>query len=256
MCPSVLLPQAVRFRLSAFKSRDCLKRRSQLPPWRNTALHPVYSHWLKWENRWWIALGWVMQIVSAARISSNLGLTTLKSAPWLVSTLAKRTSIRCWVILTRWLRLGLIRAFMARASCSVVAVAIWTAPMPIANWNSWQNQPSFRGLNRFCQPHWGLRQPLTLMTWSEMHWITLVWLRLTPKSTWPRQCFCLFMSKAWRASIWMIKLSPQPLWLTKRLNSAIHNGRRSRPCSKVSFVRWWRFLRVSFTPSPLWWPLW
>ena len=30
--PSVLLPQAVRFRLLAFKSRDCLKRRSQLPP--------------------------------------------------------------------------------------------------------------------------------------------------------------------------------------------------------------------------------
>lgn len=29
--PTVLLPQAVRFRLLAFKSRDCLKRRSQLP---------------------------------------------------------------------------------------------------------------------------------------------------------------------------------------------------------------------------------
>lgn len=27
------------------------------------------------------------------------------------------------------------------------------------------------------------------------------------------------------------------LWLTRRLSSAIHNGRRSRPCSKVSFVR-------------------
>lgn len=32
MCPSVLLPQVVRFRLLAFKSRDCLKPPSQLPP--------------------------------------------------------------------------------------------------------------------------------------------------------------------------------------------------------------------------------